>query len=60
MLKDIFELLTEAKTEEEKKQKLFDYGLDVNEQEEADVNYDYWNFDEEELEEDDYYAEDDD
>lgn len=37
------------------------YGLDKNECKVLKQdNYDYWNFDEEDLEEDDYYVEDDD
>jgi hypothetical protein len=37
------------------------YGLDENECKVLKQdNYDYWNFDEEDLEEDDYYVEDDD
>lgn len=47
-------------SEQEKNRKLFDYGLDKDECKamEQDV-YNFWNFDEEDLEEDDFYYEDD-
>lgn len=60
MLKELFGLFDNGKKQEQDK-RLFDYGLDSNEcKAMRQEQYDYWNFDEEDLEEDDYYAEDDD
>lgn len=60
MLKELFGLFDNGKKQEQDK-RLFDYGLDSNERKAMrQEQYDYWNFDEEDLEEDDYYVEDDD
>ena len=60
MLKELFGLFDNGKKQEQDK-RLFDYGLDSNERKAIrQEQYDYWNFDEEDLEEDDYYVEDDD
>ena len=59
MFKELFGLFNSDENEHDKK--LVDYGLDSNERKAMKQdNYDYWNFDEEDLEEDDYYVEDDD
>ena len=60
MLKELFGLFDNENKQEQDK-RLFNYGLDSNERKAMrQEQYDYWNFDEEDLEEDDYYVEDDD
>ena len=60
MLKELFGLFDNGNKQEQDK-RLFNYGLDSNERKAMrQEQYDYWNFDEEDLEEDDYYVEDDD
>lgn len=57
MFKELFDLFNCDENEQDKK--LVDYGLDSNERKAMEQdNYDYWNFDEEDLEEDDFYSED--
>lgn len=59
MFKELFDLFNRDENEQDKK--LVDYGLDSNERKAMEQdNYDYWNFDEEDLEEDDFYSEDED
>lgn len=61
MLKGLFSLFDDDVNNKKQEKGFFNYGLDSNERKAMKRDdYDYWNFDEEDLEEDDYYVEDDD